>query len=47
MQIHQIHIRHDETEDRLLLVAKTDWDISLGLHQGQEPLQEAAPRRLN
>src|SRR5512134_1104060 len=28
-------------------VAKTDWDINLGLHPGQEPPQEAAPRRLN
>ena len=31
-------------------VAKTDWDISLGLHPGKEqsePAQEAAPRKLN
>jgi hypothetical protein len=28
-------------------VAKTDWDMSLGLHPGQETPQGAAPRRLN
>ncbi len=109
MQIHQIQIRHDETEDRLLLrlstsdnhefrfwltrrfvkrlwamlvqmlslhprqgpgidmtldtrllhifsrllrqaVAKTDWEMNLGLHGGKEaaePKQKAVPRKLN
>lgn len=28
-------------------VAKTDWDMSLGLHPAQETPQGAAPRRLN